>query len=188
MSNTDKVLILRTRNEDLKSHGGFQWPESGPVSCDDWDPAAQCGNGLRGLLWGEGNGLLLDWGDGARWLVVEVAADEVAAIDSEKVKFPRGEVVHCGDQESATEYILAHGAEGKAVVGARITAGYAGTATAGNRGTILISYWDREKQRKRVVVGYVGEDGIEPNKPYCLDDEHRLVLADNKEQGGEDND
>ncbi len=31
-----KVLVLRTCDKNLKSHNGFQWPESGEVSTPDW--------------------------------------------------------------------------------------------------------------------------------------------------------
>ena len=53
---SDKVLILRSTGPDRKSHGGFQWPESGYVEAPDWDPdpSVSCGNGLHGLLWGQG--------------------------------------------------------------------------------------------------------------------------------------
>ena len=129
----EKVLVLRTCSAEMLSYGGFKWPESGPVECDDWDPTPECGGGLHGLLWGEGNGLLLNWDDAARWLVVEVDADQVIDVDG-KVKFPRCDVVHCGDKDSAIGYILANGAEGKAVVGAKITAGDRGQATAGYSG------------------------------------------------------
>jgi len=66
-----KVLILRTCNADMTSYGGFVWPESGPVEAPDWEPTYECGHGLHGLLWGEGNSGLLDTSDDAKWLVVE---------------------------------------------------------------------------------------------------------------------
>ena len=50
------VLILRTCNKDMTTYGGFKWPTSGEVVAPDWKPNAECGNGLHGLLWGEGNG------------------------------------------------------------------------------------------------------------------------------------
>ena len=58
------------------------------------------------------------------------------------------------------------GDDGTATAGnrGRATAGYAGTATAGDDGVILIKWWDG--QRYRFAEGYVGENGIEPNKPY----------------------
>ena len=128
------VLVLRTCNENLKSYGAFQWPESGPVQAPDWNPKPECGNGLHGLLWGEGNGGLLDWDPSAKWLVCEVDPNEIIELDG-KVKFPRCTVVHCGDQNSATNYIAEHGGAGKAIVGHTATAGDHGTATAGDRGT-----------------------------------------------------
>ena len=44
------------------------------------------------------------------------------------------------------------------------TAGDWGTATAGDGGTIQIKYYDGNKYR--ILVGYIGEDGLEPNTPY----------------------
>jgi hypothetical protein len=57
-------------------------------------------------------------------------------------------------------------------------AGYMGTASAGKNGTasagiygkIMIEYYDYEKNRMRTLIGYVGEDGIEPNTPYIVQD------------------
>ena len=133
------VLVLRTCSADMTSHGGFKWPKRGPVSAPDWIDNFQCGNGLHGWLWGEGDGTLghVDTPK-AKWLVVRVIASEVrhgAGHLIGKCKFPRGYVVHCGDRKSATEYIMKHGASGKAVIGATATAGDYGTATAGHGGT-----------------------------------------------------
>ena len=47
------------------------------------------------------------------------------------------------------------------------TAGYGGTATAGKMGIISIRHWDGK--RYRLIVGYVGEDGIEANTPYRVE-------------------
>jgi hypothetical protein len=49
-------------------------------------------------------------------------------------------------------------------------AGDEGTAQAGDKGIIMIKYYDPEKNRTRVIIGYVGEDGIEPNTPYIVQD------------------
>jgi len=140
------VLVLRTCNENLRSYQGFQWPESGSVKCDDWNPKPVCGNGLHGLLWGAGNGSLLDWGKSAKWLVVR--AKKVVDIGGDKVKFARGEVIHCGDRKSATDYIIAHGAEPQYVVGAfltggdyaTVTGGYSATVTGGDYATVTGGY------------------------------------------------
>lgn len=185
---TEKVLVLRTCAADLTSHGGFVWPDAGPVECPHWDPKPICGYGLHGALWGEGDGSLLSWAPESRWLVVEVDARDIVQLDG-KVKFPRGTVVHCGDQLSATAFIqrpgraviggtATAGNDGTATAGDRgtATAGYRGTATAGNGGTatagdygVIIIFW-YDGSRRRIATGYVGEDGIEPNVAYCVED------------------
>jgi hypothetical protein len=53
------------------------------------------------------------------------------------------------------------------------TAGNNGTAMAGKMGRISISYGDG--QRHREVTGYIGENGLEPNVPYKLNDQHEFV-------------
>jgi hypothetical protein len=169
------VLVLRTCNAELKAqHNDFQWPESGSVEAPDFSPEPVCGYGLHGLLWGEGDGSLLNWDDSAKWLVVAVPADSIVSLDGgEKVKFPRGEVVYCGNREGATQLIHAEhagpivgltlqsnaqrntvctGYRGTATAGnyGTATAGYRGTATAGNYGTATAGY------RGTATAGYRG--------------------------------
>jgi hypothetical protein len=137
------VLVLRTCDEKMQGHGGFQWPTSGPVSCPDWNPEPICGGGLHGLLNGVGNGSLLNWRENANWLVVEVLSTEIVDIDGDKVKFPGGTVVFCGNRKDATDYIWERVPNDSAIVGAMrvvgdkqtVTVGYHGTANAGNNGT-----------------------------------------------------
>jgi hypothetical protein len=124
-------LALRTCASDMTSHGGFRWPERGPVEAADWDPRPVCGGGLHGLRWGEGSGLLVSWHDKAKWLVVEVVEGTEVDLDG-KVKFPAGNVVYCGDRRGATDYILAHGGAGRAVVGATVTGGYGARVVGGD--------------------------------------------------------
>lgn len=112
------VLVLRTCDANRQSYGGFQWPESGEVAAPDRNTEPICGFGLHGLLWGCGNANLLDWSDNAKWLVVAVDATTIVDLDG-KVKFPRGNVVYCGDRCGATTYIAEHGGNGKPIVGAR---------------------------------------------------------------------
>lgn len=169
-----KVLVLRTCDADRKSHGGFQWPESGPVEAPDWNPVAECGRGLHGLLWGEGDGALVSWDSDAAWLVVEVDAASIVDLVG-KVKFPRGIVVHCGTRESAIAYLMEHEGSGRAIVGGTATAGEAGTATAGVRGIVLLRWWDSPAKRWRMTIGYTGEDGIEAGARYRSDAAGRLV-------------
>jgi len=183
------VLVLRTCNADLTSHNDFKWPQKGAVKAPDWRPAAQCGNGLHGLLWGEGEGGHLDYSSTAKWLVVEVPAKSIVDLKG-KVKFPAGKVVYCGDRLGATSFIAAKrpgaaicggtataGDSGTATAGdsGTATAGVRGTATAGYGGTLQIKRYDPVADRYRIVTGHVGEEGIEANVPYKLDESGKLV-------------
>lgn len=108
------ALVLRTCDANMRSYNGFTWPKAGRVKCDDWSPVAACGNGLHGLLWGEGAGELLNWDDDAKWLVVRARADQCVDLGG-KVKFPAGTVVFCGDRVSATRYLYDNGGAGKTI-------------------------------------------------------------------------
>ena len=165
-----KAYILRTCNADMSSRNRFVWPREGAVECPDWKPTKECGNGLHGALWGEGDGSLLDWSDGAVWVVAGV--DEWIDLDG-KVKFPRADVVFSGSRGDAVAMLVSLGATG-AIIGGTATAGDGGTATAGNRGTLCLSFWDGN--RRRIIIGYVGEDGVKANVAYRVRD-GKLVEA-----------
>ncbi|WP_407733569.1 hypothetical protein ACJKIJ_20890 [Pseudomonas aeruginosa] len=79
-----------------------------------------------------------------------------------------------GDWGTATA-----GYEGTATAGdwGTATAGDWGTATAGEKGEIRIRYWDEKANRYRTVIGYIGEDGLEPNVPYKLNAGHKFVRS-----------
>ena len=213
-----KALVMRTCAADMTSYKGvFRWPESGPVEAPDWKPTAVCGNGLHGLLWGEGCGEWLAIDDPtAKWLAVEIDPTTAINLDG-KVKFQRGVVVFVGDRNSAPQWLSEHGGAGRAIVSGTATAGDIGTATAGDRGTatagysgtatagdsgtatagdrgtatagdrgtaktgeigiIVCRWYDDSKERYRLTVGYVGEDGIEPNTFYRCDERGKLVKA-----------
>ena len=180
------ALVLRTCNPDLSSHNGFVWPASGPVACKDWKPVPECGNGLHGLAWGEGDGSVLNWSPNAKWLVVSVPEESLVEIDR-KVKFPRGEVVHCGDRKSATDFMIAQLCRAASVVGCTLTGGNESTLTGGDRSTLTGGYGSTltggygstlqfrfwRGDYRRVVTIYVGEDGIEPNEKYTLNSEYK---------------
>jgi hypothetical protein len=136
MAKSKYSLILRTCHVDFTSYGGFKWPKKGPVSCPDWDSKPVCGHGLHGLLWGEGNGELLNWNSGAVWQVVRVLTAEIVEIDKAKVKFPGGTVLYSGTREKATSYIYKHGGEGKRIAGLMVTGGDCSTLTGGYYSTL----------------------------------------------------
>jgi hypothetical protein len=173
------VLILRTCGVDMKSYGGFVWPESGPVEAVDWDQKPKCGSGLHGLLWGEGDLSLLG-DEPKKWQVVKVNPSEGMVDLGGKVKFKKGEVVHCGTLTTALKYLLENDyrvpagdrapatAKGKNSIAACL--GLDGRAMAGECGVVVLAYWDVKYKRIRVAVGHVGEDGIKAHTRYCVND------------------
>ena len=94
MNDTDRVLLLRTCCAGGRSYDDFQWPlEIGAeVVAPDWDPQPECGHGLHGLLWGEGDGGLLHRAADAIWMIVSTEARSVVDLRG-KVKVPRARVV-----------------------------------------------------------------------------------------------
>jgi hypothetical protein len=256
---------MRTCNANMTSYGGFKWPRKGLVTCSDWEPTYKCGNGLHGLLNGEGNGSLLNWSGDAVWLVVMVEESAILSGQgdlTDKCKFPCGTVVFSGARDKAIAEMVKRGANLAKIVGGTATAGGGGggvggvgggagggggtatagdygtatagvggtatagvggtaaagdygTATAADRGTAMagdygtatagvggtataadrgtatagvggtatagvggilnIRYWDGN--RYRIAIFYVGEDNIEPNTPYRLNDDHKAVKA-----------
>lgn len=58
-----------------------------------------------------------------------------------------------------------------------VASGLNSQASAGEDGCIALAWWDEGEERYRMEVAYVGEDGIEPNITYKLDDNHKFVKA-----------
>lgn len=50
------------------------------------------------------------------------------------------------------------------------TVGDYGNAAAGELSRLSILYFDGKAERYREIIGYAGEDGIEPNVTYKLDE------------------
>ena len=131
----DKVLVLRTSDKNHQSYGGFQWPKEvgAKVVCRDWEPTGECGNGLHGALWGEGDGGLFSWDKNAVWQVVEVDKESIIDLRG-KVKFPECVIRHIGNQESATKYLSENGGLDKAIIGGTSTSGHFGISISGDEG------------------------------------------------------
>jgi hypothetical protein len=141
------TYVLRTVKANLTAYNGFVWPRSGPVSCPDWDPKPECGNGLHGLAMGEGDYSLLSSKPNALWMVVRVRTSELVKIDNDKVKFPRGTVIYCGDRLGATNLIKKKHPISKCVYANHVVldkgvaiSGDRGTSTSGHGGTSISGY------------------------------------------------
>ena len=185
---------LRTTKKDGKSYGGFQWPMQigAIVEAPDWEPVADCGNGLHGLKDGLGGADHLSRYEDAVWWIVK-AAD---AIDLDgKHKFQRCEVVAFGYRATLTggdyatltggDYATLTGGNDATLTGgdhatltggdyATLTGGYRATLTGGNDATLIFLRW--MGGRRRVLTAYVGEGGIEPGKRYRANDVFTAVV------------
>ena len=204
----ETVLVLRSCKPDLVSYNGFKWPENGPVECPDWDNKPKCGHGLHGLLWGQGDQLIVGDILTDKWLVVEVLAKDVVKIGGgQKVKFPKGNVIFCGDYLTAEMMICkklqelpktnsgksvsgdcgksVSGDYGKSVSGdcGKSVSGYYGKSVSGNCGSAkagengLIILCYFDSDRYRCVSGCVGENGIKADTWYILNEKHELTEA-----------
>ncbi len=107
---SDRVLVIRTCAANMASHHDpkFIWPREGFCEAPDWDPSPEieCGNGLHGLLWGNGDWSLLSSAVDAVWMIVSVDPADGLVVGTSKCRFKRGEVIYCGDQAGATTRIL----------------------------------------------------------------------------------
>jgi hypothetical protein len=183
-ASTKRVLILRTCDSQMLSHGGFIWPRTGRVEAPDWKSTKECGNGLHGFLHGLGDGSLASWDAEAVWIAAWVDESMVIDLDG-KVKFPWAEVAVAGTREEAIQFLRDNGCSGAIVGGTATagdrgtatagdggtaTAGYGGTATAGDGGILNIRWWDRKNDRYRIATFYVGENNIQANTKYSVDD------------------
>ena len=172
----NEILVLRTADKNGQSFNHFQWPADGLVEAPDWNGKAECGGGLHGLPRGCGDGSLLDWSDEYMGQLVAVNSTADYLEFDAKCKFKAGRVVFSkiGALREAIE-ILSVVYPDLPVVGRTATAGNRGTATAGDDGILVIKWYDRK--RYRISIGYVGEDGIEPNKAYGLDKKGNFIAA-----------
>ena len=134
-------LVLRVCRPDMTAYGGFVWPSDvgATVEAPDWRNDNDCGHGLHGWLYGQGDhGCVDHWAKaGAKWLVLEVETDSIVMLGG-KCKFPRATVRFVGAKHDAAAYLIAHEprAASVAVIGARIDVGDGGSAMAGALSTL----------------------------------------------------
>lgn len=108
---SDYVLVLKAVEKDMRSAwtSSFKYPKKGMVEAPDWKPTHDCGNGLHGFLWGEGKCNFAFDINTPKWLVIKVLRNEIISLNyGNKVKFPKGEVVFCGNLKDAAALIASH--------------------------------------------------------------------------------
>jgi hypothetical protein len=135
MEDKQTALVLRCCKFDMSSKNGFVWPGVGGVAtAQDWIDNNECGNGLHGWLYGQGDHRTSDYFSmvDAKWLVVKVALADVRILGG-KCKFPSGEVVFVGSRSEAAKYIIENEpqAANVAVIGAVLECGYNGVVQGG---------------------------------------------------------
>ena len=172
-------LVLRCCRADMTSYGGFVWKKKGVVKAPDWKKNRDCGNGLRGWLSGQGHYDAWSASSDDLWMVVAVKTKDIIDLNG-KVKFPAARVLYVGKREIATGLIVAHCPASKVIYGTvtagdygTATAGYGGTVTAGEGGILQIKAWDA--LRYRIIIGYVGENGLVAGTKYKLDEHAQFV-------------
>jgi len=115
-------LVLRVCAPDMSSKNGFIWPGVGGIAtASDWKDNEECGAGLHGWLYGQGDHSVSDhWNTPeAKWLVVKVETAGIRMLGG-KCKFQSGEVVFVGEKSEAAAYIIENEPQAKnvAVIGA----------------------------------------------------------------------
>ena len=90
-------LILRKCWKNGLSRRNFYYGNVGDiVTAPDWNPEPKCGNGIHGLLEGNGDWHLLE---GEHWLVIEADEIDIVNIDNYKCKFRTGKILFRGTRE-----------------------------------------------------------------------------------------
>jgi len=217
--NENFVWVMKSVNKDMSSSHNpeFKYPESGIVEAEDWMDTLECGNGLHGFLWGEGDGELADYSSASRWLLIRVNPLDGLVQMKDKCKFRRGEVMMVGDYHQIASEMCKHlpnnrpyrvigvvitknddsvivggyksileGGDCSTVTGGHdstvkggdcstVKGGDRSTVTGGSNSIIILEYWNGQDWKKK--AGTIGENGLEPNVPYKLNDKHEFVRA-----------
>ncbi len=148
----------------------------GTATAGDWGTAtagykgtATAGNEGTATAGYKGTATAGDWG-------TATAGDEGTATAGDWGTATAG---YKGTATAGNEGTATAGYKGTATAGdwGTATAGDEGTATAGEKGEIRIRYWDEKADRYRTVIGYIGEDGLEPNVPYRLNADHKFARS-----------
>jgi hypothetical protein len=135
------ILILKSVNGNMTSNfdNKFVYPEKGLVTCKNWKNDENCGNGLHGFAWGEGQGELSHLNrKNAKWLVIGVNKKDGYVELSGKVKFKKGYVLFCGSRSKTVKFLIENGADkSKCLFSVNINKKYKSTVFSGDYGTSI---------------------------------------------------
>ncbi len=170
-------------------HGlhGFLWGEGDAAGLADWSEDAKwlvvAVDPADGLVEIDGNQKCK-----FRKGHVVFAGDLQAAASLVQAHAPAGKKIVGGTAKAGDMGTATAGDRGTATAGYRGTAtagdmgtatagdsgtakaGDSGTAKAGDRGTIVIQWWDAKREKYRPLMGEIGENGLEPDVAYRVED------------------
>jgi hypothetical protein len=103
------VLLLVYVDNDLLDIGGNLYPKEGYVESNEFSKDIDIRYGLYGIMFGKTNKLQYENINSGHWIVVKTELNEyIIKTDRclNRYKFNNGFVVHFGNLESASEYII----------------------------------------------------------------------------------
>ena len=111
------VVKAFTNNQFVSDYNGiyndrkpFKYPNSGTVTCPDWEHYNGCGHGLHGWKNGRGDRSTVWSHKGTKrnyWMVLLVSKSKKNLIELVgKVKFRKGDVVFTGNYENMRKFVM----------------------------------------------------------------------------------
>lgn len=167
-----QVSVLGGENRAVSSYVPVMAPASGTALSANWGMAV-AGPGAKAIV--EQRGIAVGWQRGD-----VLAGDDGTAVVTEEGTARAGRSGLAVGKSYSTACsgnsgVSLTAAKGKSFSGAAGVShtGYDGCASSGPGGIISIRY--RENGRDRLAVGYIGENGLEPDVLYKLDENHQFV-------------
>ena len=195
------MLFLKALPATRRAHEGFLWPDQvgAIVKAETWNPKPDCGDGLHGLVNGNGDTDLLCQHPDAVWYAFESVDEngnpssaEAVAIDGAKGKCHRAIIRAIGTRDEATAWLIRAGCRqvaystitvGDFTIGtagdrSKVTAGYASTASAGFYSTVTAENCGNAIARDHsgTTVGTFGT-AISGDKSEATADNYGTALA-----------
>ena len=142
----NEILVLRTVSETGAAYGGYQWPLTVGeyAEASDWEDNSDCGHGLHGLPWGEGDSAYCSQDPRAKWLLVAVNTMEGYRHGegdmTDKCKFRRGRIAFVGAREDCAAILSRLAPVGIRINYATVSGGYRATVSGGDGATVSGGY------------------------------------------------